>query len=53
MRELGGKARFSQHTLTEAERQAAWAAVLAEARETDGRLPWWKRLAFRWLWGLY
>ena len=53
VRELGGKARFSQHTLTEAERQAAWAAVLAEARETDGRLPWWKRLAFRWLWGLY
>ena len=52
VRELAGKARFSQHTLTEEERRAAWDAVERTAGETERRLSWWKRLAFRWLWGL-
>ena len=50
--ELALKARFSQHTLTEAERKRAAEAVEAERDRVDAALPWWKRLAFRWLFAL-
>lgn len=50
--ELALKARFSQHTLTEAERKQIAAAVEGERDRVDAALPRWKRLAFRWLWAL-
>ena len=50
--ELALKARFSQHTLTEAERKQAAEAVEAERDRVDAALPRWKRLAFRWLMAL-
>ena len=50
--ELALKARFSQHTLTEAERKQAAEAVEAERDRVDAALPRWKRLAFRWLFAL-
>ena len=50
--ELALKARFSQHTLTEAERKQAAEAVEGERKRVDAALPRWKRLAFRWLWAL-
>ena len=50
--ELALKARFSQHTLTEAERKLTVKAVEGERDRVDAALPWWKRLAFRWLWAL-
>ncbi len=50
LEELGGKAAFSQHTLTEEERQTAWACAQHASLAAEGRLPWWKKLAFRWLW---
>lgn len=50
LEELGGKAAFSQHTLTEEERQTAWACAQRAALAVEARLPRWKRLAFRWLW---
>ena len=49
---LALKARFSQHTLTEAERKQTTAAVEGERKRVDAALPRWKRLAFRWLWAL-
>ena len=51
--ELAKKARFSQHTLTEEERTAAADAARAAARGLDRALPWWKRLVFRYVLGLY
>ena len=50
--ELALKARFSQHTLTQAERERTAAAVEGERDRVDAALPWWKRLAFRWLFAL-
>lgn len=50
--ELALKARFSQHTLTEAERKQAAEAVEGERKRVDAALPRWKRLVFRWLWAL-
>ena len=50
--ELALKARFSQHTLTEAERKRAAEAVEAERDRVDAALPLWKRLVFRWLFAL-
>ena len=52
MEELALKARFSQHTLTQAERERTAAAVEGERDRVDAALPWWKRLAFRWLFAL-
>ena len=51
--ELARKAKFSQHRLTEKERGEAAALVLREAGRVDAALPVWKRLAFRYLWGLF
>ena len=51
--ELAKKARFSQHTLTEEERTAAADAARAAARGLDRALPWWKRLVFRYVLGLF
>ena len=45
LEELGRKAKFSQHTLTEEERQLCWQRLAAAVRETSGQLPRWKRLA--------
>jgi len=50
LEELGAKAAFSQHTLTEEERQTAWACAQRASLAAEGRLPWWKKLVFRWLW---
>ena len=44
LEELGRKAKFSQHTLTEEERQLCWQQLAAAVRETADQLPWWKRL---------
>ena len=52
LEDLAKKARFSQHTLTEAERKLTVKAVEGERDRVDAALPWWKRLAFRWLWAL-
>ena len=49
--ELAGKARFSQYTLTEAERQEALERLESTAKTLEGTMPRGKRLAFRWLWG--
>ena len=40
---LARKARFSQHTLTEEERAAAWERLEVLGRETANALPVWKR----------
>ena len=45
LEELGRKAKFSQHTLTEEERQLCWQRLAAAAQETADTLPRWKRLA--------
>lgn len=50
---LAQKARFSQHILSEDERQAAVAAVCRAAGEVDARLSRSRRFAFRYLWCLY
>lgn len=50
LEELGRKAAFSQHAITEEERRQAWSCAQHAASAAEGRLPWWKRLAFRWLW---
>ena len=44
---LARKAKFSQHTLTDQEREAAWAGLEDGVRRLDGAQPWWKRAAFR------
>ena len=49
---LAKKARFSQHRLTEAERRTVLSAARTQGAKTDRKLPWWKRLAFRYLAGL-
>ena len=41
--DLARKAKFSQHTLTEAEREAAWQSLEDLFRRTRGDLPRWKR----------
>ncbi len=48
---LAGKARFSQHTLTEAERSQAKDLLSQEVRRLAQAMPRWKRLLFRILWG--
>ncbi|MCR1906817.1 transglutaminase-like domain-containing protein [Intestinimonas butyriciproducens] len=53
LEELACKAKFSQHRLTEKERGEAATLVLREAGRVDAALPVWKRLAFRYLWGLF
>lgn len=45
---LALKARFSQHTLTEAERKRTVEAVEGERERVDAALPCWRRLVFRW-----
>lgn len=48
---LAEKARFSQHTLTAAERERAVELFQEEARRVYGALPPWKRGVFILLWG--
>lgn len=48
---LAEKARFSQHTLTTAERDRAVELFGAEKRRVGGELPTWKRPLFAFLWG--
>ena len=50
--ELAKKARFSQHTLTEEEREQAVSAARASAGRVDRALPWYKRLWCRYVLGL-
>ena len=50
--ELARKAKFSQHTLTEEEREAVRAWLHRESGRVEAVLPWWKRLLFRYVWGL-
>lgn len=47
LEELGRKAKFSQHTLTEEERETAWAALEASAEAVWSRQPAWRRELFR------
>ena len=48
LEELGRKAKFSQHTLTEEERSLAWQQLAATAGlDALSPLPWWKRLMVR------
>lgn len=49
--ELARKARFSQHTLTGEERQAMVDLLDGQRAQLARRLPWWKKLLFRYLWG--
>jgi transglutaminase-like putative cysteine protease len=46
---LAGKAVFSQHILTEEERQKAWSLALDEAEDLRKTLPLWRRLGLHWL----
>ena len=46
LEELGRKAKFSQHTLTEEERRLCWQRLTAAAGEA-GPLPRWRRLALK------
>ena len=46
LEELGRKAKFSQHTLTEEERRLCWQRLAAAAGEA-GPLPRWRRLALK------
>ena len=48
---LAGKARFSQYTLTEAERQEALERLESTAKALEDTMPAGKRLVFRWLLG--
>ena len=48
LEELGRKAKFSQHILTEEERSLAWQQLAAAAApEALSRLSWWRRLLIR------
>ena len=48
LEELGRKAKFSQHILTEEERSLAWQRLTAAAApEQLSRLSWWRRLFIR------
>ena len=49
---LARKAKFSQHTLTEEERDAFVSAARAAARRIGKGLPWYRRAAYFWLAGL-
>ena len=49
--ELAGKARFSQYTLTEEERQEALRYLEDAAKTLEDGMPRWGRPVFRWLWG--
>ena len=49
--ELAGKARFSQYTLTEEERQEALHYLEDTAEALEDGMPRWARPVFRWLWG--
>ncbi len=51
--ELAKKAKFSQHILTEEERQTAVQALLDQAGRADRSLSGWRRLVFRYLLGLH
>ena len=50
--ELAKKARFSPHTLTEAERQTAVEAAHTASARVDRALPWYKRFCCRYILGL-
>ncbi len=50
--ELAKKARFSPHTLTEAERHTAVEAARTVSAQVDKALPWYKRLCCRYILGL-
>lgn len=47
MEALARRAKFSQHTLTEEERAAAWDRLETLRRETEKALPVWKRWCLR------
>ena len=47
LEELARKAKFSQHTLTEAERAAAWDRLDVLYARTAGGAPWWKQWCLR------
>ena len=51
--ELARKAKFSQHVLTETERESVRARLTREAQRVDRTLPLWKRLIYRYFWGLF
>lgn len=51
--ELAQKARFSQHTLTQDEHAVVLHWLEAEELRIDQSLPAWKRLLFRYLFGLH
>lgn len=46
LEELGRKAKFSQHTLTEEEREAAWTRLDAAVESARVRQPRWRRFLF-------
>ena len=46
LEELGRKAKFSQHTLTEEERETAWTHLDAAAESARGCQPKWRRFLF-------
>lgn len=46
LEELARKARFSQHTLTAEEREAAWKSLEDAGKRLAIILPWWKKPAF-------
>lgn len=46
LEELGRKAKFSQHTLTEEERHLCWQR-LSDAGLESSELPWWKQLVLK------
>ena len=50
--ELAKKARFSPHTLTEEERQAAVQAAHTVSTQVDKALPWYKQFCCRYILGL-
>lgn len=47
LEELGRKAKFSQHTLTEEERAAAWDSLERAERALEEQKPKWKRLLLK------
>ncbi len=52
VKDLARKAKFSQHTLTQAERDTVLAYLSAERQRIEQALPWWKRFLLRYVWGL-
>ena len=53
LEELGRKAKFSQHTLTEEEREAAWQSLEKAAAAAGARRPGWQKPLLRLLRPLY